>query len=82
VVVQEDVSLDFGGFVKIVIAWDHSGKGKIPYRLPLGKHWQSVVLERIVGQLGALTKGKTFIVEGQQHAKKNGQAISNPNHNI
>jgi hypothetical protein len=24
----------------------------------------------IVGQLGTLTKGKTFIVEGQQHAKK------------
>jgi len=30
------------------------------------------MLETIVGQLGALTKGKTFIVEGQQHAKENG----------
>jgi hypothetical protein len=30
------------------------------------------MLEMIVGQLGALTKGKTFIVEGQQHVKKNG----------
>jgi hypothetical protein len=36
----------------------------------------------IVGQLGALTKGKTFIVEGQQHVKKNGWGISSPNYNI
>jgi hypothetical protein len=40
------------------------------------------VLETIVHQLGALTKGKTFIVEGQQHAKENGRAISSPNYNI
>ncbi len=29
-----------------------------------------------------MTKGKTFIVEGQQHAKKNGWIISSPNYNI
>ncbi len=69
-VAQEDASLDFGGLIKIVIAWDHSGEGKIPYRLPLDKHWKSIMLETIVGQLGTLTKRKTFIVEGQQHAKK------------
>jgi hypothetical protein len=30
------------------------------------------MLETIVGQLGALMKGKTFIVKGQQHIKKYG----------
>ncbi len=74
-VVQEDASLDFGGLIKIVIAWDHSGEGKIPYRLPLGKHWQSIMLETIVGQLGTLTKGKTT-------SKKKVQAMSSPNYNI
>ncbi len=62
-VVQKDASLDFGGFIKI------------PYRLPSGKHWQSIMLETIVGQLGTLTKGKTT-------SKKNVQAISSPNYNI